>query len=63
MTEREYTARERLEINGSFTYLILFIVIGIVAITFQVITHVKLFNVTLSAVSLSIMVLPATLTL
>jgi methyl-accepting chemotaxis protein len=59
MTEREYTARERLEINGSFTYLILFIVIGIVAITFQVITHVKLFNVMVSTVSLSIMVLLA----
>ncbi|HSV95604.1 MAG TPA: hypothetical protein VLM75_01590 [Spirochaetota bacterium] len=56
MTGRAYAARERLEINGSFTCLILFIVIGIVAITFQVIAHVRLFNVMFSAVFLAIMV-------
>ncbi len=59
MMENAYTARERLEIQGSFTYFILFIVIGIVAVTFQVITQVKLVNVMVSSVSLSIMVVLA----
>jgi hypothetical protein len=56
MIAADYSAREILEIKGSFGYFLLLIFIGIVAVTFQLLTHGKLTNALVSTVSLSIMV-------
>jgi methyl-accepting chemotaxis protein len=42
MTSAVYTARENLEIKGALTYFFLTLLIGIIGITFQLITHMKI---------------------
>ncbi len=54
MTENPLTAREMLEIKGSLTYLLLIASIGVVAITFQLLTHAKLTNALFSMVLITV---------
>ena len=56
MATTAYTAREVLEIKGSFGYFLMMMFIGFVAVTFQLLSHAKLTNAMVSIVSLSFMV-------
>lgn len=56
MGTREYTARERMEIQGAFTYFLLLLAIGIIAVSFQLMTHARPINAIGSSVLLSIMI-------
>lgn len=55
MAATAYSAREVLEIKGSFGYFLMMVFIGFVAVTFQLLTHAKLTNAMVSIVSISIM--------